>query len=192
MSLPAVAELLSAFGRAAEGRGLRWYLFGAHAVLFYGPPRFTADVDITVEPLPGGSTALVDALAPFGFTLRFPLSSDARDDARLLPMVHAQTHLPLDLVIAGPGLDEEFLDRARRIDVAGVATWVVSPEDLLAMKVLAGRRKDLSDARGILIQQRGLLDLARTKDVLSALEAATGDKRLMPRLARLLKATSNT
>src|SRR5262249_46485204 len=158
---PGPAELFAAFDRVMQERGWRWYVFGAQAVLAYGRPRLTADVDITVEPTGAGAADLVAALASNGFELRFPLSPEHLRDARLLPMVHAATAMPLDLVIAAPGLDEEFLARARPVDLGGVLVPVISVEDLLAMKVLAGRRKDLEDVRGVLIEQRGRIDLAR-------------------------------
>jgi hypothetical protein len=56
------------------------------------------------------------------------------------------------------------------------------------VKVFAGRRKDLEDVRGVLAEQRGRIDLARTRDVLSSLEAAIGEHKLLPRLDRLLRA----
>jgi hypothetical protein len=60
--------------------------------------------------------------------------------------------------------------------------------DLVAMKILAGRRKDLEDVRGVLAEQRGRIDLARTRDVLASLEAAIGERSLLPRLDRLVRA----
>jgi hypothetical protein len=188
VSLPAIAELLCAFERVMRERGLRWYVFGAQAVLAYGRPRFTADVDVTVDFAGQEAIEIVDALARQGFMLRFTLSEERLREARMLPLVHTPTTLPVDLVVAGPGLDEEFLARARHIDVAGIAIPIVSVEDLLAMKVLAGRRKDLEDVRGLLIEQHGRIDLDRTRDVLGALEAASAAPNLVSRLERLIKA----
>ncbi len=70
----------------------------------------------------------------------------------------------------------------------GVEVPIVSPEDLVAMKILAGRRKDLDDVRGVLLEQAERLDLERTRDVLGALEAALDDARLLRRLDRQLAA----
>lgn len=190
MSRPAVGELLAAFGEVMRARGLRWYVFGAQAVLAHGRPRLTADVDVAVELTgidPAGLVALLDAA---GIALGLPLSPERLREARLLPMVHLPTEIPVDLVITGPGFDEELLDRARPADLGGVAAPVVSPEDLVAMKVLAGRRKDLEDVRGILAQQQGRLDLARTREVLAAFEQADPDRRLLARFERLLHTRS--
>jgi predicted nucleotidyltransferase len=186
VSLPAAVEALGALGKALAERRWRWYVFGGQAVLVYGRPRLTADVDVVIEPAGAGADGLASALAPYGFALRFPLSPDQLRDARLLPMVHAPCEMPVDVVIAAPGLDEELLGRAELVDVGGVFAPVISVEDLVALKVVAGRRKDLEDIRGILaVQPR--IDLARVRDVVGAFEAASGDGRLLARLARLLR-----
>ena len=44
----AVLELLAALSAVLDRRG-RWYVFGAQAVVAYGVPRFSADVDVTLN-----------------------------------------------------------------------------------------------------------------------------------------------
>jgi predicted nucleotidyltransferase len=187
VSRPAPAELLAAFSGAMRERRWRWYVFGAQAVIAYGRPRLTADVDVTVELTGEGPNELIEALAGHGFELRFPLSAEHLRDARLLPMVHAPTGMPLDLVIAAPGLDEEFLERARLLDLGGVEVPVVSVEDLVAMKLLAGRRKDIEDVRGVIAEQRDRIDLGRVRDVLTAFESVTGEHTLLAKLERMVR-----
>jgi hypothetical protein len=187
VSFPAAGELLAAFAGAMRERGLRWYVFGALAVVAHGRPRLTADVDVTVELTGLGAADLCALLEARGFALRFPLSPARLAEARLLPLVHSATEIPLDLVIAGPGLDEELLDRALPLDLGGVEVPVVSAEDLLAMKTLAGRRKDLEDVRGVLVERHGKLDLGRTREVLGAFEEATGEGGLLARFERLVR-----
>lgn len=43
------AELLADLSRALRTLGVRWYVFGAQAVLIWGRPRMTTDVDVTVR-----------------------------------------------------------------------------------------------------------------------------------------------
>jgi uncharacterized nucleotidyltransferase DUF6036 len=186
----APSELLTAFGRVMKERGWRWYVFGAQAVAAYGRPRLTADVDVTVDLAGAGPGDLTMALGPAGFSLRYPLSPEELAAARLLPMAHAPSAFPLDLVIAAPGLDEEFLSRARWMNLGGVEAPVVSVEDLLVMKVVAGRRKDLEDIRGILSAQREKIDFERLRDVLAALDAVDPERGLLAKLERLARGTS--
>lgn len=185
-SRPAAAtELLTAFDRAMRRGRWRWYVFGAQAVVAYGRPRMTADVDVTVEIPEGAWKRLVDTVAKFQFALRFPLAPDFA--GHFLPMRHEATKMPIDVTLARPGLHEEFLDRRRRVEIGGAKVPLISVEDLLAIKILAARRKDLEDVRGILLEQQKTLDLGRVDEVLRALERATSESKLRSRFARIQK-----
>jgi hypothetical protein len=73
------------------------------------------------------------------------------------------------------------------VEVGGVTIPFISPEDLLVTKLLAGRPKDVEDARGMLAEQRGGLDLERVRALLRLLEAALGRSDLLRELERLLR-----
>ena len=47
-SLPPPAELLRALSATLAELNAGWYVFGAQAVLHWGRPRFTEDIDVTV------------------------------------------------------------------------------------------------------------------------------------------------
>lgn len=146
----------------------------------------TADVDVTVDLKEMGTLAFVEELERAGFALRIELGEEFLREARLLPLVHVATGMPIDLVIAGSNLHAEFLDRRRVVDIGGVRVPMISPEDLIVTKVLAGRPKDLEDVRGVLLE-RPDVDLSHVRELLGVLEAALGDDRLLPRLDRLLR-----
>ena len=83
------------------------------------------------------------ALVAAGFELRVRDVHGFVERTRVLPLAHRPTGIPIDVVLAGPGPEELFLARARQETVEGVAVKVASPEDVVAMTVLAGRPKDL-------------------------------------------------
>ncbi|HLE83827.1 MAG TPA: nucleotidyltransferase [Thermoanaerobaculia bacterium] len=89
--------------------------------------------------------------------------------------------------MAGPGLEEEFLAHRRFVDLGGLEVPVISPEDLVVTKILAGRPKDLEDVRGVLREQSGRLDLQRSRRFLRMLEQALDRSDLLPVLDRLLE-----
>lgn len=174
-----VPEALAALAAALPGLCDGWYLFGAQAVQVWGLPRLSVDVDVTVRLGSGDALSLVDGLRGAGFDLRVPDAEDFVRRTRVLPFVHRPTRVPVDVVLAGPGPEEEFLSRARLVRIADADVPVISPEDLVVTKILAGRPKDLEDVRGILrCQER--LDEARIRDLLSLLEEALGQSDLLP------------
>lgn len=179
-----VGDVLEALGQVFRQHRLRWYLFGAQAALFHGSSRLTADVDVTVDAGKVPLATLTKDLARAGFELRTE-DEDFVRRTRVLPLIHRGTHLPVDIVLAGPGLEQEFLERAASMEAAGVSVPVMSAEDLIAVKVLAGRAKDLEDARAVLLAQRGRLNLDRIRDVLATLEAALDRSDLLVVLEKL-------
>jgi predicted nucleotidyltransferase len=111
---------------------------------------------------------------------------------RLLRVVHVATEIPLDVILAAEGIEQAMLARARTIDVEGVDVPFVGVEDLVALKLLAGRRKDLEDVRSVLLAQGGRIDLALTRTVLSALQQGSeGRGDLLAKLDRVLSARSS-
>jgi hypothetical protein len=147
----------------------------------------SADVDITAA-IAGPPDAFAEAMQGAGFDLR---AADWREfvaRTRVLPFLHRASELPLDVVLAGPGLEEEFLDRAVLVDLSGITVPVISPEDLIVGKVLAGRPKDLEDVRAILAERHERLDLSRVRSVLGLLEQALTRSDLVTELERSLAA----
>ena len=132
---PAVVELLTALAPVL-GRWGRWYLFGAQAVILHGAPRLSFDVDVTLEMTPEERSRFVQDMRDAGFD---PLIDDPEflHRTRVIPFSHRPTEMPLDLVLAGSGLEKDFLQRARPIDVGGTTVPLIDIEDLLIAKILA-------------------------------------------------------
>lgn len=180
-----VAELLEDLGAALGTLGVHWYLFGAQAAILYGVARLTADVDATVQvPAAHPVPTWMPTLAAHRFKPRFADPAFLAQ-TRVLPLVHGPTTLPVDLVLAGPGLEEEFLARARRLAVDGVAVPVIDLTDLVVLKVLAARPKDLDDVTTLIRVQGDSIDGTRARHVLTMLEEALGQSDLVPTFERL-------
>jgi hypothetical protein len=175
-------RILGAIADTFRRAGLRWYVFGAQAVIVYGRPRLTADLDITVLADLDHVPHLVESLAPAGLVLQPIATDDFVRRTRVLPFVHESTGIPVDIVLAGPGLEQEFAANAREIDLGGVSVPVISPEDLIVTKILVGRPKDLDDVDGILRAQPRSMDLQRSRRFLAMLEEALTRDDLLLRL----------
>jgi hypothetical protein len=178
----AAATTLADLAPVLEGLGLRWYLFGAQAAIHYGSPRVTADVDVTVELGTVSPDTLVARLREVGIEPRLELDAAFVARTRVLPLVHVRTGMGVDVVLAGPGPEELFLERARLIHVDGVAVRVASPGDIVVMKILAGRPKDIDDVVGILRAAHEDLDSDDVRTMLSELEELLGQSDLVPML----------
>jgi hypothetical protein len=175
-----VAELLADLAAALDEAGVAWYLFGAQAAILHGVARLTADVDVTVRwPDTHPNEALVERLERHRFVRRVA-DPAFTERTRVIPLLHVPSGLPLDVVLAGPGLEDQFFDRVQRREVEGVTIRLVSPEDLIVMKVLAGRPKDVDDVVAVAAAYRGTLDTDYIERTLTTLEAALAQSDLLP------------
>jgi hypothetical protein len=164
-------------------RSVRWYLFGAQAAIIWGSPRLSADVDVTASLDPAGLAGFIDAMHDHGFDVVFG-DPDFIAHTRVVPFVHRGSRMPIDIVLSGPGLEEEFLERALSVNVAGTLVPVISPEDLIITKILAGRPKDIEDIRGVIHERKASLEVGRVRAVLRLLEQALTQSDLLPLFER--------
>ena len=188
--ISAPARLLAAAAGPIKKWCSGWYLFGAQAVILWGRPRLTADVDITVRLPWEHISGFCRDMEKYGFRLRMA-DPQFLERTHVLPFLHEPTQLPLDVVLAGPGLEDTFIERALPIDIEGLSVPVVSPEDLIVMKVLAGRPKDREDLRTILHERGAKLDIDYIRSTLELLEQALGQSDLLPFLESELARGTN-
>lgn len=175
---PAALELLAALSTVLPRWG-RWCVFGAQAVVAYGAPRLSADVDVTIALTPEDPERFASDMASAGFDLRVTDPGFVRR-TRVMPFVHRVTGMPLDVVLASSGLEDEFLERARPVELGGVTVPLIHCEDLIVAKVLAGRPKDLEDARSLWRLHGSALDAERIRRTLQLLQEALSQSDLVP------------
>ena len=186
-----LADLFSSLVTVFDKASLRWYVFGAQAAVFYGSPRLTADVDVTVLLGEYPLDDLLDLLQQEGFEVRMSDIHTLVRKTKVLPVVHTQSNMPVDIIIGGPGLEEQFAEFARSHDLDGVSVPIVRSEDLIAMKILAGRDKDLQDVSSILKSQATGMDINDIRSTLKDIEVALDRSDLIPVLDNLIDQATN-
>ena len=185
-------ELYRSLQSAFDSLNIPWYLFGAQAAILYGAARLTADVDITVSLRDHSLTELISALKQAGFDTRISDAEQFAEQNRVLLLVHAPSRMPIDIIIAGPGPEEAILARRRKLSVGGIQIPVACPEDLIVMKLLAGRSKDLDDISSMLVTLLPELDLALIERFLQEFESALDRNDLWTQLQILLDRARHT
>ena len=175
---PAARELLAALAPVLAHWG-RWYVFGAQAVIVYGVPRLSADLDVTLALQPDAPDRFASDMEAAGFLLQVR-DPDFVRRTRVMPFTHAATGMPLDVVLAASGLEDDFLSRAITVDLGGTAVPVIHLEDLVVAKILAGRPKDIEDVAALWQLHGRTADAGRIRDVLTRLEEALSQSDLVP------------
>ncbi len=183
-----VGSVLRALARAFATLNAPWYVFGAQAVLKHGVVRHTGDVDVTVSLAGTTVQALMAALDRAGFELT--IKQDVESfiaSTRVIPVRHRRSKIPVDVVLAGPGFEEEMLARRVHFELDGERIPYVSAEDLIVLKTLASRPKDLEDIRGVIRHQGSRLRSDEVRSRLRELEKLVDASDLLPTFEALLR-----
>jgi hypothetical protein len=164
--------------------GVPYALIGGLAVSLRGQPRVTADVDIVIGADVERSLRLVAMLERTSFKPLFDGVEEVVQSAFILPLRHRVTHVKVDLALGLSGFEQRAVVRAEPMDLAGSNVLVATAEDLLIMKILAGRPQDDQDVRGLLVAQGDHLDWQYCEQVAAELSDALGEN-LVDRIATL-------
>ncbi len=141
-----------------EAREWTYCIIGGLAVMRWGEPRTTRDVDITLLTGFGAEKRFVDELLT-GFAARGPeaRAQAMRNRVLLLSTVNG---VGVDVALAGFPFEEAILKRASVFEFdEGCRLKTCSAEDLLVAKAFADRPKDWLDIEGVLVRQGQKLNM---------------------------------
>jgi len=164
-----------------EARGWRFCIIGGVALLRWGEPRETADVDLTLLTGFGGEESYVGHLLKC-FEARIENAAEFALTRRVL-LLRAQSGVGLDIALGALPFEELVVTRSSYFEYPGPSRIrTCSPEDLIVMKAFASRTKDWLDIEGVIARQVGKLDWPYIEYHLKPLAELKGSPELMDTL----------
>ena len=144
---------------------LRWALIGGVAVSARAEPRTTRDLDVAVAVEDDREAEKIIAeLRARGYGIEALLEHEATGRlATVRLLAPGTTGVIVDLLFASSGLEPEVVESAELLEaLPGLEAPIARIGPLLALKVLAGRPKDLADIDSLLlVASHGDLETAR-------------------------------
>ena len=127
-----------------------YMIIGGQAVLVYGEPRLTKDIDITL----GIDTDRVKDVLKIAKRLRLKVLPEKPYDfvreTMVLPLLDKRTGMRIDLIFSFSKYEKEAIKRVNRIRVSDFYVNYVSVEDLIIQKIISARERDIEDVKIIL------------------------------------------
>lgn len=141
-----------------ELKGIRYLVAGGIAVNIFGYVRMTMDLDIMVDLSDKNLSKLVEVMEKFGYTPRVPvdpheiLSKEKRDEwinkkaAVVFTFVNLGSPFKHIYIFLSNPIDfEEAYFKRELMVIGGVKVIVISIDDLIKMKTISGRPRDIED-----------------------------------------------
>jgi len=144
MLYPDFLELLHVF----ESHQVEYAIIGGYAVSIHAEPRYTKDLDILIIPSKKNAKAVLTALSAFGA----PVDNLSAKELATPGLIYVFGIPPLrvDIINRIEGADSsKIIKRADVIQLSGVSARVVSYDDLIALKKIAGRAQDKADIKSL-------------------------------------------
>jgi Nucleotidyl transferase AbiEii toxin, Type IV TA system len=134
----------------------RGVVIGGIAASLLGTPRFTVDLDavllLSLEKVP----ELLSEAARQGIEPRIadPISFARKN--RVLLLRHTTSGTDIDITLGALPFEVEMVERSSLVKIKGIQLRLPTPEDLIIMKAVAHRPKDLEDIQAIARSHPGL------------------------------------
>jgi len=162
-----IKEVLRKTIKVLKQTKVRYALTGGIAVDFYGFPRATFDIDVMVELSKENLPRLVSSLQKGGFRVH-PSEVKVMQEKGNRFVAHLGPYR-IDFWLARTEAQKEELDRAKMVTILGMRARLIAPEDLIIHKLEAGRGKDYDDVVGVLVRQKGKINMEYLKQRAAAL-----------------------
>jgi predicted nucleotidyltransferase len=177
--------LLARLTRALARGDLQFVVVGGQAVLLHGEPRLTQDIDITMAASP---ERLDDVLAVCDALGLVPLPEDVREfvsETFVLPAADPATGVRVDMIFSNTDYEQSAVSRAQLVEIEGVQVPFATAEDLLLLKLFAGRPRDIEDADGIVRRKGRSLNWPYIRHWAAEFERVPGRETLTEAVDRL-------
>ncbi|WP_420642821.1 nucleotidyl transferase AbiEii/AbiGii toxin family protein [Candidatus Leptofilum sp.] len=125
-------------------------VIGGVAASILGKPRLTADADamllLSIEDVP----QLVELAEKVGLTPRLPDVVEFAQRSRVVLLEHQATGINVDISLGLLPFEIEAVERSQNHQIGTISVRLPTPEDLIILKAVANRPKDLLDIAAVI------------------------------------------
>lgn len=125
---------------------VKYLVIGAYAVIYYTEPRYTKDLDMSIEPSPTNAEKVFAALKEFGA----PLGNISVEDFANPNLVYQMGVAPVrvDIIMGMQGIYfNEAWKNKKEVFIDNVKVNMIGIKDLIKLKEKANREMDRRDLK---------------------------------------------
>lgn len=178
-------KIICSISSELKRRHIPYMLIGGQAVLLYGEPRLTRDIDITL----GINVDKIEDVIAVASDLALKILPENIEDfvrkTMVLPAVHEETGIRIDFIFSFSPYERQAIAQAKTVRMLDQDINFATPEDVVIHKIVAGRPRDMEDVRGILLKTPDI-DIAYIRQWLNDFSAGLEDDAIKKRLESVL------
>jgi len=144
-------KLLKKIANELSAHNIPYMVIGGQAVLLYGEPRLTKDIDIAlgigIEGLKEVNSIIIQKL-----NLKALVDENFVQNTMVLLAMDEKTGIRVDFIFSFSLYEKQAIKRASGIKFGNTIVKFASLEDLIIHKIIAGRAIDIEDVRSIILK----------------------------------------
>ncbi len=142
--------LLKNIALTLDKKGIPYMIIGGQAVLLYGNPRLTKDIDITLGVDIDRLAAVREVCTEIGLEI---IPKDIKAfvaQTYVLPARHRTSTIRIDFIFSFSPYEKQALSRVNKINIQDTLVKFASLEDIIIHKIISARPRDIEDVKSIM------------------------------------------
>ena len=182
-----IEELIQKIAQCLDQDEIPYMIIGGQAVLLYGTPRLTRDIDITLGVDTDKFQLIEGVCSKSGLKILPENPEDFAGETKVLPAEESKLKIRVDFIFSFTPYEAQAIKRTKEIVMNGYPVKFASCEDVVIHKMVAARAVDVEDVRNILIKNNKTIDLEYIRRWLSEFGRLSEHKGILEKFESLLK-----
>lgn len=167
-----------------DGR-FNYIVIGGVASSTLGEVRVTADIDIDIVLKKNDVPCFLDKAKKAGFKVSVKDCLKSVQQTGVFKIYFDKYHI--DFIIVSTDFEIQACERRKKIPLYGIKAFFPTPEDLILLKIIPGRDKDLLDEKNVILRHKAKLDINYLKKWAEVFCDEAQDMRIWNILINLLE-----
>jgi len=182
-----IEKLIKKIAQRLDKDGIPYMIIGGQAVLLYGTPRLTRDIDITLG-IDTDKFLLIEGICrELGLKILPENPEDFARETKVLPAEESKLRIRVDFIFSFTPYEAQAIKRTKKVLMNDYPVKFASCGDVVIHKMLAARAVDEEDVRNILIKNKSSVDIKYIKRWLSEFGKLSEHKGILEKFNSLLK-----
>ena len=147
-------KLLEKIAKELNNSQIPYMIIGGQAVLMYGEPRLTKDIDITLGVGIDKFKTVEQIIKNLGFKILVENPEAFIKEFMIIPALDEESSIKIDFIFSFTPYETQAINRSKKVKFGNTNINFASIEDLIIHKIIAGRARDLEDVRMLLVKNK--------------------------------------
>ncbi len=153
-----IEGLLKKIAQNLDKNNIPYMVIGGQAVLLYGTPRLTRDIDITLGADTERFSLIEKICEQSGLKILPENPQNFANETKVLPAEDCKSRIRIDFIFSFTVYEKQAFKRTKEVLIESYPVKFASCEDVIIHKLLADRAIDTEDIKNILIKNKNSID----------------------------------